>query len=88
MAQQLYHRIFLAFHQSRTCFSERGGWVETSTDRFFFRMQCAVRETILHMFLMFQYLHVSFIKWEQLRLQRACAIVDYRQSIICLRIHR
>ena len=27
-----------------------------ATDRFFFEMQCAVRETVFHMFLIFQYL--------------------------------
>ena len=46
---------FLAFHHARTFF-ERGVVETLPTDRFFFEMQCAVRETVFHMFLIFQYL--------------------------------
>ena len=46
----------LAFHHARTFFL-REGWVETlPTDRIFFDLQCAVRETVFHMFLIFHYL--------------------------------
>ena len=49
--------VFFSFSSCSCIRFLREGWVETlPADRFFFEMQCAVRETVFHMFPIFQYL--------------------------------